>query len=149
MLVIKFKFKLYRQTCLQQKVISSSTFWEESGGYFLHFPTNQELGQRKGLLQCPCALRACSVWIPYTLLECMANSVLLSQHREYIYVQRCKDVLTELRCTLPCQVLSFIQRITSFERDTSWNFPHSVNPCTSIFPFNDISFPVFNSFLPL
>lgn len=125
----------------------------EWGDIFYTFPPirNGGWGQRKGFLQCPCALRSGSAWITckYTLLECMANSMLLSQHREYIYVHRCKDVWTELRCTLPCQILAFMQRITSFEWDT-WYFLHSVNPCKSIFfSFNGISFPVFNSFLAL
>lgn len=56
---------------------------------FIFLPIrNGGWGERKGLLQCPCALRAGSTWIIYILLECMANSILLSQHREYTYVQR-------------------------------------------------------------
>lgn len=49
---------------------------------------NRGWGQRKGFLQCPCALRAGSARITHTLLESMANSMFLSQHRQHICVQR-------------------------------------------------------------
>lgn len=62
----------------------------EWGNIFYTFPPirNGDWGQMKGFLHCPCALRAGSAWISYTLLVCLANSLLLSHYRECIYVQR-------------------------------------------------------------
>lgn len=124
MLVIKFKFKLYRQTCLEQKVISSSTFWEESGG--ISFTLSHQVGMEDGdrgrvfcnaLVHWDLALPGSHAlcWSVWQILCFCLSTETTSMSRD------CKNILTELRCTLPYQTLSFIQRIT-FEWDTFWNF---------------------------
>lgn len=118
------------------------------GASLLHFPTNSEW--RTGTEEEFSATPLCTETWP-----CLDHIHSVGAYGKFcasVSAQRlhpCENILTELRCTLSCQILSFIQKITSFEADTFWKFPHSVNPCTCIFSFNGIGFPVFNSFLAL
>lgn len=100
MLVIKFKFQLYRQTCLEQKVISSSTFWEESGG--ISFTLSNQLGMEDGdrgrvfcnaLVHWDLALPGSRAlcWSVWQILYFCLSTETTSMSRD------CKNILTELR----------------------------------------------------